>query len=168
MSVRLAFLVALLTFTTVAAHAQAAGHEAGEEEAVLAAMDQYMHAISNDDPAARAAMQMPDGMIFAWRPSQNGGFEVRSRSYARATGTSQEELLERYWSPTVLVRGGIAMVWAPYEFWVDGQTSHCGVDVFTFVRADGVWRVAGSMYTVEPDACAELRPADPTSLRPRE
>jgi hypothetical protein len=82
---------------------------------------------------------------------------------ARAEGPA---LRERYWSPTVLVRGPIAVVWAPYEFWQDGKTSHCGVDVFDLVKIDGEWRVSNSMWTVEPDACNELRPADASKLRP--
>ena len=32
--------------------------------------------------------------------------------------------------PVVHVRGSLAVVWTPYEFWRDGKTSHCGVDVF--------------------------------------
>jgi hypothetical protein len=74
---------------------------------------------------------------------------------------------ERYWSPEVRIRGGIAVVWAPYEFRIDGETSHCGVDVFDFVKIDGEWRVSNAMWTVEPDACDELRPDDDASLRPR-
>lgn len=50
------------------------------------------------------------------------------------------------------------MVWSPYEFWVDGKTSHCSVDVFDFVRVSDEWRVANSMWIVEPDAGRELRP----------
>jgi hypothetical protein len=49
----------------------------------------------------------------------------------------------------VLIRGGIALVWAPYEFWTDGKTSHCGV--FDFVKLDGVWRVANGLPT--PQEC---------------
>ena len=64
------------------------------------------------------------------------------------------------------IRGGIAVVWAPYEFWIDGETSHCGVDVFDFIKADGVWRVSNSMWTVEPNACAELRPEEAPIVRP--
>jgi len=75
---------------------------------------------------------------------------------------------ERYWSPTVMIRGAMALAWAPYEFQVDGQTTHCGVDVFSFAQIDGVWKVSNSMWTVEPSACTELRPRDPTMIRPRD
>ena len=43
-----------------------------------------------------------------------------------------------------------------------------GVDVFDLVKIDGEWRVSNSMWTVEPDACAELRPADASQLRPED
>jgi hypothetical protein len=49
-----------------------------------------------------------------------------------------------------------------------GEISHCGVDVFDFVKIDGQWLVSNSMRTVEPEACAELRPSDTSSLRPHD
>ncbi len=58
------------------------------------------------------------------------------------------------------------MVWAPYEFQIDGETTHCGVDAFSFAKIDGDWKVTNSMWTVEPDACDELRPEDPRTIRP--
>jgi hypothetical protein len=67
-----------------------------------------------------------------------------------------------------MIRGGLAVVWAPYEFWIDGETSHCGVDVVDFVKIDGKWLVSRAMWTVEPKPCAELRPADPTKIRPED
>jgi hypothetical protein len=42
----------------------------------------------------------------------------------------------------VLIRGPIAVVWGEYEFWTDGQFSHCGVDSVDFVKIDGTWKVA--------------------------
>jgi hypothetical protein len=146
-----------------------AGHQVGEEATVLAAMDRYVTAISMSDLETMAAMQTPDGMTYRARPVEGGGTEVvgRPNSYwidpARKDGRTHRE---RYWSPTVLVRGSIAVVWAPYEFWVDGKTSHCGVDVFDFVKISGEWRVANAMWTVEPDACNELQPPDAASVRP--
>ena len=87
---------------------------------MLAAMDRYMHVISADDLQAMAAMQTPDGMTYRARATKGAGMETigRPNSYwvdpARADG---RVVRERYWSPTVLVRGSIAVVWAPYEFW---------------------------------------------------
>ena len=35
----------------------------------------------------------------------------------------------------------IATVWAPYEFYVNGDFSHKGVNVFTMLRADNGWKI---------------------------
>ena len=75
---------------------------------------------------------------------------------------------ERYWDPVVHVRGSLAVVWTPYEFWNDGKTSHCGIDAFEMVKEKGTWRIGNTMWTVEPDACAALRPSDPARIRPRQ
>ena len=167
--VSFAGLSAMLLVCVGASAGQPPGHQPGAEEQVLATVDRFLAAISARDVAAMAALQMPDGMTFVSRPQEVGGNPIvaRPNSYwvdpARAAGPP---VRERYWSPTVLVRGQIAVVWAPYEFWIDGKTSHCGVDVFDLVEVDGMWRVANMMWTVEPDACPEMRPADASTLRP--
>jgi uncharacterized protein YceK len=155
--------------TIQAAQNATAGHQSAEEKAVLEAMDSFMTAISESDHAALAAMQMPDSMSFQWRPKKGGGMHITSHPQSYWSDPSKDDgrvYRERYWSPSVMIRGGIAIVWAPYEFWVDGQTSHCGVDVLDFVKLDGSWLVANAMWTVEPEACAELRPVDGADLRP--
>lgn len=49
------------------------------------------------------------------------------------------------------------MIWAPYEFQLNGKTTHCGVDVFNMVKADGAWKIASLTWTTEPTACGELK-----------
>ncbi len=172
---RMTLLVTLLALPACAvspapAPAQRAGTAAGEEAAVLAVLDRYMAAISAKDTRAMAALQTPDGMTYRARAVEGGGWDVTSRSnpsWADPSRADARTHRERYWSPAVLVRGGIAVVWAPYEFWLDGKTSHCGIDVFDFVRIGGAWRVANAMWTVEPGACGELRPRDASAIRPR-
>lgn len=94
---------------------------------------------------------------------------VRPNAYWSDPARNEKRTLrERYWSPSVMIRGGIAVVWAPYEFWIDGKTSHCGIDVVDFVKRDGQWQVANAMWTVEPNACGAMRPGDASMLRPRD
>lgn len=147
----------------------AEGHQPSEEAAVLEVLDRFMTAISESDLEAQAAMQTPDGMTYQWRPAKGGGMHITARPNSYWTDSSRDDgqvYRERYWSPTVMIRGGIAVVWAPYEFWIDGETSHCGVDVLDFVKIDGEWLVSNAMWTVEPEACTELRPVETSNLRP--
>jgi hypothetical protein len=160
--------ILMLGAATLAA-ASPVGHQPSEESAVLEAMDRFMHAVTSGDPAAMDAIRTPDGMTYRARLDEGGAWGFRSRPssfYSSAAGADKRPVRERYWSPTVQIRGPIAVVWAPYEYWIDGKTSHCGIDLMSFVKVDGAWKVANSMWTVEPNACAELRPKDPGMLRP--
>jgi hypothetical protein len=147
------------------------GHQPEEEAAVLEALDRYMTAISAKDYATQVAMQAPQSMAYQWRPTRDGRVRIDSQPNAFWSDPARDDgraLRERYWDPSVMIRGGIAVVWAPYEFWIDGKTSHRGIDIVDFVKVDGEWIVANAMWTVElgetpelgPDAGSVMRPAD--------
>jgi hypothetical protein len=55
------------------------------------------------------------------------------------------------WDPTVLIDGDIAMVWTRYDFHIDGEFSHCGVDAVLLLRTDDGWRIASLAWTSEKD-----------------
>ena len=67
-------------------------------------------------------------------------------------------MVERIWDPEVRVDGGVAIVWAPYDFYIDGSFSHCGHDGFQLVRTERGWRLASLIYTVEQPPDCELHP----------
>jgi hypothetical protein len=143
-----------------------------EEQAVLAVVDRFMLAVSAADATApqMSDIRLADGFNIVERPGPSGGTLVTRRTFTprpaapRAPGSPSNR--ERYWDPVVHIRGSIAVVWTPYEFWIDGKTSHCGIDVFDMMKEDGAWKIANVMYTVEPSACESLRPKDPSRLRP--
>jgi uncharacterized protein (TIGR02246 family) len=145
-----------------AAPAEAASAE--DRTAVLAVVDDFMRAVSTNDSAALARVRLPDTINIVERPAKAGGVEFVQRRFDPSAVSGN--FRERYWDPVVHVRSGIAMVWTPYEFWVDGKTSHCGVDVFEMVRDHGRWRIGNMMWTVEPSACEAMRPADQGRVRP--
>jgi len=137
-----------------------------EEAAILAVVDRFMDAVSTNDAALMSEIRLEGGFNIVERPGESGGTLVTRRVFKPGDGRPGA-YRERYWDPIVHVRGSLAVVWTPYEFWIDGKTSHCGIDVFDMLKERGVWRIANAMWTVEPAACAALRPADPSRLRPR-
>ena len=137
---------------------------AAEEAAILDVIDRFMHAVSNSDDAAMAAIRIEGAMHTVARAN---GTVTRRAFQPRANPTGAGTNQERYWDPIVHVRGSLAVVWTPYEFSVSGKTSHCGIDAFELVKEEGTWRIGNVMWTIEPDACAALRPSDPSRIRPK-
>jgi hypothetical protein len=160
--------VAALLCVAIAATASAQpAKPSPEEAAILAVVDRFMDAISTNDSALMDELRIEGGSTIVARPDPAGGdVPLVTRRVFSATASRPSTVRERYWDPVVHVRSGIAVVWTPYEFWADGKSSHCGIDVFDMMKEKGVWRIANAMWTVEPEACASLRPADPSKLRP--
>lgn len=66
--------------------------------------------------------------------------------------TASERLLE----PThIHVMGNVASLTSHYKFFVNDKFSHCGDEVFTFVRNGEKWVITGSVFTVDKsDSCS--------------
>ena len=162
---RLALAVTLCAAFAVSAPAQTPTATT-DEAAVLSVVDRFMEAISTNNVALMTELRFEGGFNVVERPAPAGKTQLVRRVF-EASSFKPGNYRERYWDPIVHVRGSIAVVWTPYEFWTDGKTSHCGIDVFDMAKQDGVWKIAGMMWTVEPDACSALRPTDPSRVRPK-
>ena len=67
----------------------------------------------------------------------------------------------RHSGSTVLVSGTIGIVWYPYDIYVDGTWSHCGVDIFNMIRTNEGWRIAVLQYNVQQPPECEPHPDGP-------
>lgn len=134
----------------VAVEAQAA------RDSVLATVQEFFRSMEANDAAAAARILTSDGFSYATR-KHGDSVTVRSRSFQshldrlRAAG---DVVLERMWNPVVQVHETIGMVWTPYDLYVNGTFSHCGIDVFTLVQEREGWKISSVSYTVEPTGCA--------------
>jgi len=127
-----------------------------ERAQVMAAVDRVFEAINSNDAEAFKAIMVPEGTNISLRYQPDGSAKLRVKSNFQEiaeAGVEKRKFTERYWSPTLLIHNGIAAFWAHYSFDIDGKRSHCGVDQFDFVKIDGQWKLASSMWTVEPDGC---------------
>ena len=95
----------------------------------------------------------------------DGEYRVRARTYLEERGMKlDQDLEERGFNPVVMVAGPIAMVWYPYDFYLDGEWSHCGVDIFNLVRTNDGWRIASMTWSAEqPPDCAAHPEGPPVS-----
>ncbi len=128
----------------------------GDESQVLATVQEFFDSMTAKDTAAARRILVMDATYFSVREGDDGTTMRGStnREYVERLATNADDLQERMWDPQVMVHEGIAVVWAPYEFQVNGKFSHCGVDAFSLVRIDGRWKIAGIVYTVEQECGA--------------
>jgi hypothetical protein len=74
--------------------------------------------------------------------------------FARAVGTPHTDTWdERTHDEMVHIDGGMAAVWAPYEFYAGTKFSHCGVDSFQLARTPGGWKIIALVDTRQRAGC---------------
>jgi len=47
----------------------------------------------------------------------------------------------------------MANVWMPYEFWFNGNFSHCGVNFFKLFNDNGTWKIIYLIDTRREKGC---------------
>jgi hypothetical protein len=60
---------------------------------------------------------------------------------------------ERIAFETVKIDGPLAIAWTPYNFYHNGQFSHCGVNSFQLVRFEGSWKIQYLIDTRRRQGC---------------
>jgi hypothetical protein len=122
-----------------------------ERDAVLKTVQAFFDTMTAKDVDGARRILQPQGRFHAMR-MRDGKPDVRAfanEEYFADLQASKQQMRERIWNPEVRVHGLIATVTAPYDFWIDGKFSHCGVDAFDLIKTEDGWKLAGGVYTVE-------------------
>ena len=62
---------------------------------------------------------------------------------------------ERLLDFKIQVDGNMANAWTPYEFWYNGEFSHCGVNSFQLFNDNGQWKIIYLIDTRRKKGCKE-------------
>ena len=74
---------------------------------------------------------------------------------AVANRTEDQKWEEKILEYKVQVDGNMANVWTPYEFWFNGEFSHCGVNSFQLFHDNGTWKIIYLIDTRRRTGCQD-------------
>jgi Putative lumazine-binding len=130
------FSTILATILVTCALAQSA-----EEQAVLAPIHAMFDGMSKRDAAAIKAPTLPGGTMVLMRDGKPA--QMTFEAFAERVGKpGKARIEERIHHPLVRIDNDLAVVWARFDFLVDGKVDHCGTDLFNLVHVDGRWMIA--------------------------
>lgn len=132
----------------------------------MAVVDSALDAINAGNLIALADLMLPEAQMYPAREREGKGtYNLRTAADLRARA-EWPPIIERGFDAEVRASGTVAMVWLPYDLYAADKWSHCGVDVFTLVRAGTVWRIANLTYSIEqPPACRTHPSGPPAGLK---
>jgi len=150
-------VLAFLLITSTQVYAQQKDEAAKKD--ILEKVNLFFKVLKTQDTVLYNTIVYPNAQIWTIRLQQDT-LKVAMRSFSEdmtrlvAMKTIIEENPLSY---EINIHNNIAVVWMPYTLNLSGKFSHCGVDVFTLLKAAEGWKIVSAVYSVEPDGCAVLK-----------
>lgn len=120
----------------------------------MAPINEMFDGMTRRDAAAIKKPLLPGGSMVLMRDGKPT--QMTFDAFADLVGKpGKAHIEERIHDPLVRIDNDLAVVWAPFEFLVDGKVDHCGTDLFNLVRTDGKWLIASVADTGRKDCAAK-------------
>jgi hypothetical protein len=113
-----------------------------EEHAVLVPIQDLLDGIAKRDGDAMKKVILPEGGATIIRHNQILHFTLKTLC-ERPFPPGALSLEEKIYDPLIRIDDSIAMVWARYEFLIDGKLDHSGTDIVNLVFLNEKWMIAG-------------------------
>lgn len=141
----------LLTLVTVLFFTLSFGQNS-EEENVKQAIVNFFEAFHKQDTVKLKAMAKGNIKMQSVSVNKEGQTRVDNTNYYGflnniASIPKDKNFKEKILSFDIKVDGKMANAWTPYEFYFDGNFSHCGVNSFQLVKEGEDWKVIHLMDT---------------------
>ncbi|MET0392376.1 MAG: nuclear transport factor 2 family protein [Chitinophagaceae bacterium] len=127
------------------------------EDSVKAVINTLFTAMRTGDAALFKTTFADSAILQTIARNKEGKTIIRSEGladFAAVVGKLKKDSAdERIRFETVKIDGPMAIAWTPYQFYYNGQFSHCGVNSFQLVRFNGVWKIQYLIDTRRRDGC---------------
>lgn len=122
-----------------------------DKKEVLQKVQQFFDALEKQDTVLFKSILLTTGQVWAISEKENAAkYSMRQFGNFMKTLINPTRIIqERMLSSEVKIHDRIAMAWVPYTLDISGKFSHCGVDLFTFLKTDEGWKIATAAYTIE-------------------
>jgi hypothetical protein len=145
------FISLTLVFFAAIANAQNA------EDSVKAVINKLFWAMKNADATTFKTVFADSAIMQTISRNKKGETIVRTESItafaALVESLKKDSADEQIKFETIKIDGPLAIVWTPYQFYHNGQFSHCGVNSFHLVKLQGVWKIQYLIDTRRRDNC---------------
>ncbi|MEM1258389.1 MAG: nuclear transport factor 2 family protein [Bacteroidota bacterium] len=117
-----------------------------DKEAVRKVVEGFFEAFHNQDSIAMKSFVADDVLLQTTGRNKQGQTQFRSQPIEKLYESivsipDSVQFKEKLTSWSIQVDRTMANAWVGYEFWLNGNFSHCGINSFQMVNFDGVWKI---------------------------
>lgn len=126
-------------------------------DSVKQVVNQLFTAMKTSDPVLLQQCFADSAILQTIAMNKEGKTIVRNESVAAFAASISKApagaLDERIEFDVVKTDGALAIAWTPYQFFLNGNFSHCGVNSFQLVRFNGQWKIQYLIDTRRRTGC---------------
>ena len=136
----------------------AAQGQADQESAVRRSIDRFFEGMEARDTSAIREVNGQEVMLQTTARNREGEAVLRSESlesFMQSLVTIPDSLLldERLLDYHIRIDGPLAHAWTPYEFYINDNFSHCGINSFHLFHDGTLWRIISIADTRRREGC---------------
>lgn len=133
------------------------GTAQGQEAAIRATVDRLFDGMRSGDSTALRSVFAPQSVLTSISfNAQDSVITLQGKTeefIAAVAKPHPEKWDERIYEVKMMVDGPMAMVWAPYKFYLGEKFSHCGVNMFTMIKTRQGWKISAITDTRRKTDC---------------
>jgi hypothetical protein len=145
------YIFIILTFISTTAFSQ------NDEIAVKQTVNSLFDGMRNSDSTLIRSAFSVSAILQTIIKNKEGKVSVESEpleSFLIAISTAHTEIYdERITFDVIKIDGELAIVWAPYKFYLGDKFTHCGVDSFQLIKINGEWKIQYLIDTRRRQGC---------------
>ena len=148
----------VLFLSTLAINAQ----QNKEENRIKKVIETFFEGLHKGDSTIMKTTLHKDIKIQTTGTSRDGNKTLRSQTrkgllIGVAKKTPKAKYLEKLLSYDIKIDGNLASVWTPYEFYLNGNFSHCGANSFQLFDNNGKWEIIYLVDMRRREDCKALK-----------
>jgi hypothetical protein len=100
---------------------------------------------------------LPNQTVFTNKEGKANVINSDISEFLKAIGSRSSDQVweEKLLDYKVQIDGNLAHVWTPYEFWFNGNFSHCGANAFTLAKTDDGWKIVHLIDSRRKEGCQD-------------
>ena len=130
-----------------------------ENEAILKCITSVFDGMRGGDSSLVSAQFLPDATLQTTVKDSLGQASIRQvpiQRWLEVIARPKEVILdERIYNVQIYSDDVLGMAWTPYQFYVSEDFSHCGVNVFQFLKTPQGWKITSIIDTRREENCPE-------------
>lgn len=130
-----------------------------QEAEIRELIDRLFVALPKADTATLHKCFIPAGQLMTYSFDSKGNPRAKAddlKEFLSAVGNmGPQDMEERLTGWHCMIDDGMATVWTPYEFYFEGQFSHCGVNCFQLIQVQRQWKISLLTDTRRKTGCID-------------